>query len=216
MTTTPEVLSAVTGATQQPGMRPRSDLLEPGWMFWELRTINIHRVVGLASEYRQFANAQDLGAEIREVLARIFKRAWWRGIAYGVVAEVSALSLSTDDLKLLVDVRENPKGDLQWVILVASHARTALGVHTWIEGYLSPVYRNILEPLAAKGYRIASVKREKDGLMKFLTAVADVDTAIHSLGARTTLFPEFREIATPSDPGSQASSPGDSCPQPTN
>lgn len=205
MTTTPEILSAVSAATQQPGMRPRSDLLEPGWMFWELRTINIHRVVGLASEYRQFANAQELGMEIRGVLARNFKRAWWRGIAYGVVAEVSALSLSPDDLKLLVDVRENPKGDLQWVILVASHARTALGVHTWIEGYLSPVYRNILETLAAKGYQIASVKREKDGLTKFLTAVADVDTAIHSLGARKTLFPEFREIATPANtPGASA------------
>jgi hypothetical protein len=115
------------------------------------------------------------------------------------VAEVSAISLSPGDLKLLVDIRENNKGTLQWVILVASHAQTALGVHTWIEGYLSPVYRDILQALAAKGYQIASAKREKDGLMKFLTAVADVDVTTKSLGTRRTLFPEFREIAAPSN-----------------
>jgi len=196
MTTPPHVLSAIALAAQQPGMRPRNDLSDPGWMFWELRTLNMHRVVGLAGEYRQFADARDLEAEIRGVLTRNFKRAWWRGIAYGVVVEVSAISLRTDDLKLLVDIRENEKGTLQWVILVANHARTALGVHTWIEGYLSPVYRDILQALVAKAYKVASVKREKDGLMKLLTAVADVDIAIQSLGTRKTLFPEFREIAT--------------------
>lgn len=199
MTSTPDVLSIIASAAQQPGMRPRDDLSEPGWVFWELRNLNIHRVVGLASEYRQFAGARDLEAEIRGVLARNFKRAWWRGIAYGVVAEVSGVSLLPDDLKMLIDIRENRKGTLQWVILVASHVQTALGVHTWVEGYLSPVYRGILQAMAGKGYQVASVKREKDGLMRFITAVADVDVAIQSLGARK-LFPEFREIAAPAKP----------------
>jgi hypothetical protein len=197
MTTPPDVLSTIALAAEQPGMRPRNDLSEPGWKFWELRTLNIHRVVGLAGEYRQFADARDLEAEIRGVLTRNFKRAWWRGIAYGVVAEVSAISLRSADLKLLVDIRENKKGTLQWVILVANQARAVLGVHTWIEGYLSPVYRDILQALGTKGYQVASAKREKDGLMKFLTAVADVDIAIQSLGTRKTVFPEFREIAVP-------------------
>jgi len=60
--------------------------------------------------------------------------------------------LGPDDLKVLVDVRENEKGTLQWVVLVASDARIALGVHTWIEGYLSPVYRDTLQALAKTGY----------------------------------------------------------------
>ena len=98
---------------------------------------------------------------------------------------------------MLVDIRENEKGDVQWVILTASHAQVAVGVHTWVEGYLSPVYREILETLAAEGYKVSSVKREKDGLLKFLTAVADFDTAIRTFGANRTLFPEFREIAAP-------------------
>src|SRR5215469_9698256 len=193
MTSTPEVQAAVCQAAQGPGMHPRSDISEPGWTFWELRNINIHRVVGLATEYRQFAGASDLGQEIRTVLERNFKRAWWRGIAYGVVMELSAVSLAANDLKMLVDIRDNPKGDLQWVVLVSSDVRTVLGVHTWIEGFLSPVYRDVLQTLAAGGYHVASIMREKDGLLKFLTAVADVDVAIQSLGTRKTLFPDFHE-----------------------
>ena len=64
MAIAPDVLSTLTSAAQQPGMRPRNDLNEPGGTFWELRTLNIQRVVGLAGEYRQFADARDLEAEI--------------------------------------------------------------------------------------------------------------------------------------------------------
>lgn len=193
MTTPPDLPSISASAAMQRDLRPRNDLGEPGWTFWELRTLNLHRVVGLVNEYRQFADAHDLGAEIRGVVSRHFKSSWWRGMAYGVVAEVAAISLSPDDLKMLVDVRENSKGTLQWVILVASDARVALGVHTWVEGYLSPVYRRILQALTETGYQVASAKREKDGLMKFLTGVADLNVALRSLGTRKEAFPEFRD-----------------------
>ena len=130
--TTPVNLASIVGAASQPrGLRPRPDLRERGWTFWELRNFNRHRVVGLVDPYRQFANARDCEAEIRGAISRNFKRAWWRGLAYGVVADVAAVSLGPDDLKSLVDVRENSRGDLQWVILVASHAGRVLGVHTW-------------------------------------------------------------------------------------
>ncbi len=193
MTTPPDLPSTIASAATLRDLRRRNDLSEPGWTFWELRTLNMHRVVGLLNEYRQFADAHDLGAEIRGVVSRNFKSSWWRGMAYGVVAEVAAISLRPDDLKMLVDVRENSKGTLQWVILVASDARVALGVHTWIEGYLSPVYRRILQALTETGYQVASAKREKDGLMKFLTGVADLNVALRSLGTRKEAFPEFRD-----------------------
>ncbi len=189
----PDLSSIIASAVVQRNLRPRNDLSEPGWTFWELRTLNVHRVVGLLNEYRQFTDAHDLEADIRGVISRNFKRSWWRGIAYGVVAEVSTISLSPDDLKMLVDVRENEKGTLQWVILVASDARVALGVHTWIEGYLSPVYRDTLQALAKTGYQVASAQKEKDGLMKFLTAGADVDVALHSFGTKRVAFPEFQD-----------------------
>lgn len=193
MTTPRDLPSIIASAAVQRGLRRRNDLREAGWAFWELRTLNMHRVVGYLNGDRQPTTAHDLEAEIRGVLSRHFKRSWWRGIAYGIVVDVAAISLNPDDLKILVDVRENSQGTLQWVILVASHARVALGVHTWMEGYLSPAYRGTVQALTEMGYRVASVKREKDGLMKFLTGVADLNVTLRSLGTRREAFPEFRD-----------------------
>jgi hypothetical protein len=193
MTTPRGLPSIIASAAIQRKLRPRNDLGEVGWTFWELRTLNMHRVVGYLNEHRQPTDAHNFEAEIRGIVSRNFKCSWWRGMAYGVVAEVAAISLSPDDLKILVDVRENPKGTLQWVILVASHARVAIGVHTWMEGYLSPVYRGTLQALSEAGFQVSSAKREKDGLMKFLTGVADLNAALRSLGTRREAFPEFHD-----------------------
>ena len=152
--------------------------------------MNLHRVVGLLRGDRHFTDARALDAELRGVLARNFKRAWWRGIAYGVMANIRALSLTPDDLKILVDAYENEKGTMQWVILVAGDAREVTGVHTWIEGYLSPVYRAALQRLQERGYKVSSVRKEKDGLLRFLTGVADARAL--ALTGRVA-FPEFRD-----------------------
>ena len=204
MTARADLPSIIAAATGPRGLRPRNDLREPGWMFWELRTLNRHRVVGLMTPYRQFRSARDLEAEIRGVVARHFKASWWRGMAYGVVAEVAPISLGADDLKDLVDVRENSRGDLQWVVLASSHADGVVGVHTWIEAYLSSVYRDILQALAATGRTVATATREKDGLMKFLTGVADLNAALGSLGTRTEAFPEFRDEPSRAPEGPRA------------
>lgn len=192
LTLTPDLTSIITSATSKIDLGARNDLREPGWRFWELRTLNRHRVVGLLKERRQFADARDLESEIRNVVSRHFKCSWWRGMAYGVVADVGSISLTPDDLKMLVDVRENSKGTLQWVILAAGNAHAAVGVHTWIEAYLSPAYRGTLQALSEAGYQVVSARKEKDGLMKFLTGVADANAALRSLGTKKHAFPEFR------------------------
>ena len=80
---------------------------------------------------------------------------------------------------------------MQWVVLLSgTDSRTATGVHTWIEGFLSPVYRSILQSLSQSGYTITSVMKEKDGLMRFLTAVADARA--RGLYGHAQ-FPEFRD-----------------------
>ncbi len=192
----PTLAAFIADPARQLGLLPREDIREPGWTFWELRTLNRHRVIGLVTEHRQFKDVPDLGAEIRLVVGRHFKAAWWRGMAYGVAADVPSISLKPDDLKVLVDVRDNSEGTLQWVILAAGDAHAAVGVHTWIEAYLSPVYRSILQSLTAAGYRVATAVRQKDGLMRFLTGVADLDLALHGFGPRRA-FPEFRSDLQP-------------------
>ncbi len=199
MTTAADLSSIIAPAAAQRKLRPRNDLHEPGWMFWELRTLNMHRVVGLLHAYRHFTGARDFDAAIRGAVSRHFKCSWWRGMGFGVAAEATVISLGADDLKLLVDGRENPKGTLQWVVLVDSESRVALGVHTWMEAYLSPVYREMLRALGTTGYRVSSARKEKDGLMKFLTGVADANAALRSFGTRRQAFPEFRDDP-PRDP----------------
>ena len=189
----PDLSSIITSAVTPRALRPRNDLREPGWTFWELRTLNMHRVVGLLQHYRQLADARDLESTIRGAATRNFKCSWWRGMGLGVVAQVATIPLSVDDLKVLVDVRENSKGTMQWVIVVTSDTHVAVGVHTWMETYLSPVYRSTLQGLAEAGCRVSSVTRNKDGLMKLLTGVADLEAALLSLGTLKQAFPEFRD-----------------------
>jgi hypothetical protein len=185
-----DLTAIVASAATRKAMGCRSDLDARGWAFWERRNLNLHRVVGLLQDDRRFADARALDGELRGALARNFKRGWWRGIAYGVVANAGSLALTPEDLKILVDARENPKGTMQWVILLAGDGRAATGVHTWIEGYLSPVYRDVLQELSKGGYQISSFMKEKDGLMRVLTAVADARARAYTGRAA---FPEFRD-----------------------
>jgi len=189
MTAVSDLAAIVAAAVDQKSMRQRSDLARRDWTFWELRNLNMHRVVGLLQTDRRLTDARTLDAELRGELARSFKRAWWRGIAYGVVVKADVPALTTEDLKILVDERENSRGTMQWVVLV-SNAGQATGVHTWIEGFLSPVYRTVLEALSRSGCRISSVMKEKDGLMRVLTAVADARARAFT---GRPVFPEFRD-----------------------
>ena len=184
MTTSPELSSMIETAVARRGLKPRGDINEPGWTFWELRTLNRHRAVGLLKDYRKFADAHDLEGEIRSAMARNFKRSWWRGFAYGVVAELSVIPWSRRDLEPLVNLYESSKGVLQWAILVDLDNRTAIGVHTWLEVYLSPAYREILQALAADGYHVTRAIREKDGLWKLLTGISEI---------KGVDFPEYRD-----------------------
>ena len=178
-------LAAVVGdAAVRTGLRLRDDLRVPGWTFWELRTLNRHRVFGLLDEYRPFADVRDLEAEVRAAVSDSFKRAWWRGLAYGVVAEVEPLAWKPDELEPVIDIFENRKGVVQWLVLVAPDGRSAIGAHTWESVFLSPVYREVLAALTASGYQVTKAVKGKGGLWKLLTGVSEL---------KGVSFPEFRD-----------------------
>jgi hypothetical protein len=164
-------LSGAISSLTQGRLGLRDDVAEPDWTYWERRNLNMHRIVGLWTPGGSIG-VEELRVQTRAALGRHFRRAWWRGLAFGVVVEVPELALSASDIVELVDLRENTKGTWQWIVLVSRSKKEGLGVHTWMETYLSPVYRNLLGGLQASGYEVASVRREKDGLMKILTAAS--------------------------------------------
>ena len=150
-------------------LQPRADVREANWHFWERRNLNLHRVVALCS-YAP-GSARDLERRIRETIGAHFRCAWWRGLGFGVVIEVRDVAGFPEAYRPLVDGRANAQGTWQWVILVSRARRQAWGLHTWVEGYLSPVYRGLLRRLEEQEFEVASVRKEKDGLMRLLTAV---------------------------------------------
>jgi hypothetical protein len=175
MADAPELAAIVGAAAAGRGLRPRDDVREAGWRFWELRNINIHRVVGLLADDRTFPDVAALGDELRGGITRNFRRAWWRGLAFGVVADVAALGWSPADLTSIVDGYENRRGVLQWVVLRSRASRSAIGVHTWEQVYLSPVYQMITRNLAANGFSVQTVVKGKDGVWRVLTEVAELE-----------------------------------------
>ena len=48
----------------------------------------------------------------------------------------------------------------------------AVGVHTWAEGYLTPVYRAVLDGYASRGFEAKHFKKEMDKLLQFLMPLA--------------------------------------------
>jgi hypothetical protein len=72
----------------------------------------------------------------------------------------------------------------QWLVLAAPDGRSAIGAHTWESVFLSPVYRDVLAALTARGYQVATAVKGKGGLWKFLTGVSEL---------QGVTFPEFRD-----------------------
>jgi hypothetical protein len=159
----------------------RDDLAEPGWHYWERRNLNIHRVVGLWSYRGSRLDAQSFAAAVRATLGKHFRRSWWRGLGFGIVVESDDVLLAPEDSRGLIDGRENSQGTWQWLVQLAPRRRAAVGVHNWIEGFLSPMYRGLLDELAREN-QVVSLRKERDGLMRLLTSV------------KPGLFPEFRNV----------------------
>lgn len=153
-------------------LRPRESAPDPAWRVWEHKTLNRHRGVlhwRPAGEAPTFARVADV---MRGQAAASFRVSWWRGFAFGALVELPKVPADVDALKGVIDVRDNPKGTWQWTVVVCPPARTAVGIHTWIEGYLSPVYRGLIDLHREQGFEVGSVRKEKDGLMNFLTSIA--------------------------------------------
>ena len=171
----PVDLAAILGASaERRRLLARADLREPGWSFWELRNLNMHRVIGLLRPELAPGSVADLEAQVRGAVGRNFKRAWWRGLAFGIVVQVSPGAWTPADLEPMVDIRERHSGVLQWVLIAAPDGRSAVGVHTWEQVYLSRVYRETVQALAAAGCQVATAVKGTDGLLTFLTSVSEL------------------------------------------
>ena len=70
-----DLSDAISNSVGRRGLNIRNDLHEPGRTFWELRTLNRHRMVGLLSDSRKCADTQGLNSQLRSAVSRNFERA---------------------------------------------------------------------------------------------------------------------------------------------
>lgn len=52
--------------------------------------------------------------------------------------------------------------------------KVAIGMHTWLPGYLAPVYEGILNQCEKLGYDVARFTKDMDAFMAWLTKLGDL------------------------------------------
>ena len=164
-------------------LKPFPSDLPRTWTLWQHKTLNIHRGI---IHWDQTANAATMDKardEVRHVVQSRFRPTWLRGFGFGAVITMSEIDDSYKNVADLIDARNNSKGTWQWIVLYLPVPRAALGVCTWTEGYLAPVYQDILARLRKSGHFCESHKKDMDAVLKALSSIRKLSPTYHALRA---------------------------------
>ena len=144
------------------------------WVPWEHKTWNMHRGVILWKPKSRIESASEIISQVRDQTRSIYKMSWWKGFAFGAIVILPEPPNDLEKLEEAIDIYNRPKGVWQWVILVTEDPHAALGIHTWIEGYLSLTCRDVMAHYERLGIKVGLFKKKKSGLMNFLTFVSSL------------------------------------------
>ena len=142
-----------------------------GWSVWEHKTLNMHRGVLHYRPERRDTTISELNTRVLEMRAAQFRVSWWRGFGFGVLVDIGRMPEDMESIGECIDPIENVKGNWQWIIVICDDPKAVIAMHTWVQGYLTPVYRGLLQHYKTSGYPVKSLKKEKGKLMRFLTIV---------------------------------------------
>jgi hypothetical protein len=154
-------------------LKPLATELPPSWRLWEYKTLNMHRGVIHWDATATPRTLTEIRDTVRAVVHDRFRPSWWRGFGFGAIVSLDHVDDSFQQAADLVDVRNNGKGTWQWLVLHFPNSQTALGVCTWTEGYLAPVYHDLLDELQSAGFSCQSSRKDMDAFMKHLFAVQE-------------------------------------------
>jgi hypothetical protein len=161
-------LESILGAR----LRRRESVDCQSWHIWERKTLNLHRGVLHWQPVDESLSFETMSQCIRERVKETYRVSWWRGFGFGTLIESPVLPKDIAVIVSNIDTRANSKGTWQWTVIACPPTRIALGIHTWIEAYLSPVYRELIGHYESVGFQVASFKKEKDKFFEFIAAIA--------------------------------------------
>lgn len=155
----------------QTALRPREISGDDQWQVWEHKTLNIHRGV-LVWRPQQALSWHEMSEAISQQAQVAYKVRRWRGFGFGVIVESPTIPEDIATIDEAIHTQAQSRGTWQWCILVCPPVQTAIGIHTWMRGYLTPVYQELLLHYQTQGFEIGSCKKEKDRLLQFITTIA--------------------------------------------
>ena len=167
-------------------LQPKSPISESAWRLWQKKNFNIHRGVIEWSVDHDFKSIDDLTLRIREGVKTEFKPGWLRGFGFGTILHFKAVPEDFLQICNHIDTRNKKNGVWQWAILQFDDDKVAVGVHTWLHGYLRPVYDSIIGQLEHSGYECKSADAEVDELIATLMKIQRACKPIQMLGKLVT------------------------------
>ena len=139
------------------------------YQLWEKKTLNLHRGVLAMYPDEPFSSGAEVEQRIRATVKEEYnlRWSWLRGFAYGAFVMAPNVPDDAEKLENCIDRYNNMSGVFQWLVFVSAKPRVAFGIHTWIEGYLSPIFRNLVQYIADDGLDCPTFVRDKGAFFTF-------------------------------------------------
>ncbi|HEU4342443.1 MAG TPA: hypothetical protein VFU31_12810 [Candidatus Binatia bacterium] len=129
---------------------------------WEKKTLNLFR--GVIESRATQMSAVEIGNHVRRIVKEEFKPGFFLPFAFGAIVHLDSTPPAISDIAKLIDTKARWRDTWQWVIVCDNNRKKAFGVHTWLHGYLRPVYEDLLAQLESAGYNCTSQDRAVDNL----------------------------------------------------
>lgn len=152
-------------------LKPWETKLPPCWHTWQYKSLNMHRGVIHWDATTERCTIVDIRDQFRHVAQFHYKPSWWRGFAFGAIVSLKHVDDSFQHAGELIDEYANGEGTWQWLVFHFPEAKIAIGVTTWIDGYLAPVYQDLMGQFKAAGYQCRSHVREMDAFLQTLVKI---------------------------------------------
>ena len=150
-------------------LKRRNDLRTVAWDAWEHKNANRH--CGVLFQHSNDARRlySEIETDVREQARSIFGGGnWLRGLAFGVVLELPKFPDDMNNMIRSIDSRSRNGGAWLWTVLAGREEMSAIGIHSWTQGYLTSLFAGVLQDYQSEGYRVTASTKPADGLMKFL------------------------------------------------
>jgi len=158
-------------------LKPKLPRTRLRWALWEKKNLNLHR--GLIEFTALHVDSiHDLAREAREGVHDEFRPGWFRGFGFGTIIHFHKVPSDFAEICQHVDTRNKRHGVWQWTVACLDEEKVAVAIHTWLNGYLRPVYDSVLQQLDESGYKCHPADAEVDVLVTRLQQIAKTCHAI--------------------------------------